>query len=88
VSVSFVKKGRLGCDLSENCLWCLEQLLIAYFLILFCRHFMISGLKGYGVKDLTKYLMEQVCSFIPIIIFFPIEFTVSVIRDFWTSFYC
>ncbi|KAF5472244.1 hypothetical protein F2P56_008980 [Juglans regia] len=25
----------------------------------FERYFMISGLKGYGVKDLTKYLMEQ-----------------------------
>lgn len=25
----------------------------------FERHFMISGLKGYGVKDLTKYLMDQ-----------------------------
>ncbi|KAI4313664.1 hypothetical protein L6164_026623 [Bauhinia variegata] len=23
------------------------------------RHFMISGLKGYGVKDLTQFLMEQ-----------------------------
>jgi hypothetical protein len=34
---------------------------------------MISGLKGYGVKDLTKYLMEQVCSFIPIIIFFRLN---------------
>ncbi|KAM3742011.1 hypothetical protein ACB098_07G040200 [Castanea mollissima] len=25
----------------------------------FERYFMISGLKGYGVKDLTQYLMEQ-----------------------------
>ncbi|KAL6198673.1 hypothetical protein ACLB2K_028462 [Fragaria x ananassa] len=25
------------------------------------RHFMISGLKGYGVKDLTEYLMLQAC---------------------------
>ncbi|PON49294.1 GTP-binding protein Era [Trema orientale] len=26
------------------------------------RHFMISGLKGSGVKDLTQYLMEQACA--------------------------
>lgn len=25
------------------------------------RYFMISGLKGAGVKDLSKYLMEQAC---------------------------
>lgn len=35
------------------------------FLILsvlfFCRYFMISGLKGSGVKDLVQYLMEQAC---------------------------
>ncbi|KAL9324869.1 hypothetical protein ACSQ67_005514 [Phaseolus vulgaris] len=28
------------------------------------RHFMISGLKGAGVKDLTQYLMEQACIFL------------------------
>ncbi|KAJ0747479.1 putative GTP binding domain, P-loop containing nucleoside triphosphate hydrolase [Helianthus annuus] len=27
------------------------------------RYFMISGLKGSGVKDLTQYLMEQACFF-------------------------
>lgn len=26
------------------------------------RHFMISGLKGAGVKDLTQYLMDQACN--------------------------
>ncbi|KHN35766.1 GTP-binding protein ERG [Glycine soja] len=28
------------------------------------RYFMISGLKGSGVKDLTQYLMEQACIFL------------------------
>lgn len=30
----------------------------------FCfRYYMISGLKGSGVKDLTQFLMEQACVF-------------------------
>lgn len=34
---------------------------------------MISGLKGYGVKDLTQYLMDQVCSCTTITLLFLIE---------------
>ena len=49
---------------------------------------MISGLKGYGVKDLTQYLMEQACSCTSIIIFFSNQFTVSGIRDLWNLFCC
>ncbi|KAM1045079.1 hypothetical protein ACFX2A_036944 [Malus domestica] len=32
------------------------------------RHFMISGLKGSGVKDLTQYLMDQACELFSIVI--------------------
>jgi hypothetical protein len=49
---------------------------------------MIAGLKGYGVKDLTQYLMEQACSCTTNTIFLSIQFTVSGIRDLWNLFCC
>lgn len=38
----------------------LDKLLTAISLASIIRYFMISGLKGSGVKDLSQYLMEQV----------------------------
>lgn len=79
-----IGKGTLGCHVSEN--W--SGAWIASYCLLFCRYFMISGLKGYGVKDLTQYLMEQACSCTTIIIFCSNQFTVSGIRDLWNLFCC
>lgn len=61
--------------------------------ILLFRHFMISGLKGAGVKDLTQFLMEQACIFLlllyishilQIIVLVPLK---KQLRSFFLFFY-
>ncbi|KAH7546060.1 hypothetical protein FEM48_Zijuj01G0160500 [Ziziphus jujuba var. spinosa] len=48
----------------------------------FERYFMISGLKGFGVKDLTQYLVEQACNTFDYAKNFAIKFHVHVKNEF------
>lgn len=66
----------------ENWPWLLKVLFLICLFVLSGRYFMISGLKGFGVKDLTQYLVEQACNTFDYAKNFAIKFHVHVKNEF------